>query len=249
MNGSDRIVRVGCAGWAIPKQHAHRFPEQGTHLERYSRRLPAVEINSSFYRSHQPKTYARWAASVPMHFQFSVKVPREITHRRRLADAIEPLERVLGEVVHLGAKLGPLLIQLPPSLRFDPKIAGAFFDSLRERFQGQAVCEPRHATWFTAQAERLLRDMRVGRVAADPAVVSSAAAPGGWEGLVYFRLHGSPEMYSTPYSREYLNALADRLAASARLAPTWCIFDNTALGAATDNALDLLERYPAVFSS
>jgi len=82
MNRSDMTVKVGCAGWAIPRQHAHRFPEQGTHLERYARRLPAVEINSSFYRSYQPKTYARWAASVPEHFRFAVKVPREITHRR-----------------------------------------------------------------------------------------------------------------------------------------------------------------------
>jgi len=231
---------VGCAGWAIPKQHAHRFPDEGTHLERYAQRLPAVEINSSFYRSHQPKTYARWAASVPEHFRFSVKIPREITHRRRLADATEPLERVLGEVVQLGPKLGPLLIQLPPSLRFDSEIAGAFFDSLRDRFQGQAVCEPRHPTWFTPKAERLLRDMRVGRVAADPAVVPPAGAPGGWEGVVYYRLHGSPEMYASPYSPDYLQALAVRLTASARTVPTWCIFDNTARGAATDNALELL---------
>src|SRR3954470_6877514 len=85
-----RVLRVGTAGWSIPKEHAGRFPEQGSHLARYSRRLPAVEINSSFYRPHRPTTYARWAAETPEGFEFSVKVPREITHTRRLVDADGP---------------------------------------------------------------------------------------------------------------------------------------------------------------
>ena len=59
-----RSLRVGCAGWSIPRQYAEHFPQRGTHLERYAQRLPAVEINSSFYRPRRPETYARWAASV-----------------------------------------------------------------------------------------------------------------------------------------------------------------------------------------
>src|SRR5205809_97187 len=126
MSRSAKFLGVGCAGWSIPKQHAHCFPAHGTHLERYAQRFPAVELNSSFYRPHRPTTYARWAASVPENFQFAVKVPREITHTRRLVDVTEPLECFLGEVQALGAKLGPLLIQLPPSLRFTGKTAEVF---------------------------------------------------------------------------------------------------------------------------
>ena len=106
---------VGTAAWTIPAQHAHGFPPEGSHLERYSRRFPAVEINSSFYRPHRPSTYQRWASTVPAHFRFAVKVPKEITHLRRLANADEPLERFLAEAGALGEKLGPLLLQLPPS--------------------------------------------------------------------------------------------------------------------------------------
>ena len=91
-------VGVGCAGWSIPREHAALFPEAGTHLARYVQRLSAVEINSSFYRPHRPATYARWAASVPEHFRFSVKdAPRTITHQKRLAD-VDDLRDQLSDV-------------------------------------------------------------------------------------------------------------------------------------------------------
>src|ERR1700760_2293664 len=124
------IVRVGCAGWALPKEHAARFPSDGSHLQRYAARLPAVEINSSFYKPHRPATYARWAAAVPAGFRFAVKLPRVITHDQRLANAADPLSRFLSETAALGSRLGPLLVQLPPSLAFQDSVAGAFFHDL-----------------------------------------------------------------------------------------------------------------------
>jgi uncharacterized protein YecE (DUF72 family) len=236
------FIHVGCAGWSIPRQHAEHFPAEGTHLERYAQRLPAVEINSSFYRSHRPETYARWAASVPDTFRFAVKVPKEITHTHRLREATEPLDRFLCEIAALGDKLGPLLVQLPPSLRFDAALVKAFFATLRARFRGSVVCEPRHASWFTEEAEQLLVAAQVARVAADPPPVAQAAQPGGWTGLVYYRLHGSPEMYASDYSAGTLDTLAQALQMVVQSVPTWCIFDNTALGAATANALGLCMR-------
>jgi uncharacterized protein YecE (DUF72 family) len=235
-------IRVGSAGWSLPKEHAGSFPEEGTHLARYAARLPAVEINSSFYRSHRPATYARWAASVAADFRFAVKIPKEITHKRRLADAEEPLNQFLQEVQALGDKLGPLLVQLPPSLSFSAPVAESFFASLRERFDGGVVLEPRHATWFEPEAERLLEQFRVARVAADPPVVGTVTEPGGWDGLVYYRLHGSPKMYYSAYSEAYLETLAAKVSKAARSADVWCIFDNTAGGAAAANAVDLLDR-------
>jgi uncharacterized protein YecE (DUF72 family) len=242
MHRCDIVLRVGCAGWAIPSQHAHAFPAQGTHLERYAQRFTGVEVNSSFYRSHRPTTYARWAASVPDPFQFAVKMPKEITHTRRLVEVTAPLECFLTEVQSLGPKLGPLLIQLPPSLHFTESLAQTFLAALRTRFQGSVVCEPRHGSWFSPAAERLLHAFQVARVAADPARVPAAAVPGGRPGLVYYRWHGTPEMYVSAYTSAAVEALAAQVAAAARTAPTWCIFDNTACGAATTNALELLAR-------
>lgn len=239
---SAGAIRVGCAGWAVPKSHAGRFPSAGSHLARYAARLPAVEINSSFYRPHRPATYARWAASVPDEFRFAVKVPREITHTRRLKNADEPLANFLAETAALGPKLGPLLVQLPPSLTFSADTARRFFSTLRDQFAGLVVVEPRHPTWFAPAAGQLVESVRVARVAADPAVVPAAGEPGGWGGLVYYRLHGSPKVYYSDYAPEQLDAQAGELRCAAKAAEVWCVFDNTAEGAATANALDLLDR-------
>ena len=233
-------IRVGCAGWGLPSARAEAFPGPGSHLERYGRVLPAVEVNSSFYGPHRRETWERWAGSVPEGFRFSVKVPRSITHFRRLRDAEAPLEALLAEVGGLGPKLGPLLVQLPPSLAFDERVARRFFSTLRARHGDAVVCEPRHPSWFGRAASALLREWRIARVAADPACVSAAARPGGWSGVTYWRLHGSPRMYVSAYSRAFLQRLATTLRRSARRAETWCVFDNTAAGAALDDARTLL---------
>lgn len=240
---------VGTAGWSVPREVQDRFPGEGTHLARYAQRLPAAEINSAFYRAHRPATYARWAASVPPTFRFSVKLPRAITHERRLVGPEPLLDPFLAEAGALGPALGCVLVQLPPSLAFTPAIAGAFLDAMRERYDGAVAVEPRHASWFTSEAGALLVAHRVARVAADPARVPEAAVPGGWPGTVYYRLHGSPRTYYSAYDTTYLDTLATRLRAgylrAAGAAPTWCIFDNTAAGAAAGNALALVERLGA----
>ena len=237
---SLQAYRIGTAGWNIPKQYVGAFAGVGSHLERYGRRFSAVEINSSFYRPHRPATYERWAASVPPAFRFSAKLPREITHTRRLINAAQPLERFLGEVGALGTALGPLLVQLPPSLDYDEAAAERFFGGFREQFDGQVACEPRHETWFGDAAEAMLLKHHVARVAAEPTVMPQAAQPGGWLGLIYIRLHGSPNVYYSAYSPEEVEATAGHLrAASSEATSRWCIFDNTALGEATGQALDL----------
>ena len=235
--------RIGTAGWSMPKQHGADFPGTGSHLERYGQRLTATEINSSFYRSHRPVTYARWAASVPPMFRFAVKMPREISHTRRLVDTGEPLERFLMEVRALGDRLGPLLVQLPPSLAYDGEQASTFLKMLRIQFDGDVVVEPRHPTWFTDAVDGVLTQFRAGRVAADPSAVPRAAMPGGWPGITYHRLHGSPRMYYSAYEAGYLDAVAHRLRDTApRTGERWCIFDNTADGAAAGDAFSLLHR-------
>ena len=235
-------VYVGTAGWTLPKEYSAYFPDKGTHLARYAQRFGGVEINSSFYKPHRPATYARWAASVPEDFRFAVKVPKEITHQLKLVEMTMPLERFLAEVSGLGAQLGPLLVQLPPSLAFETRVASTFFACLRARFTGSVVCEPRHARWFSREAQQLLADFQIARVAADPARVPEAAHPGGWPGLMYYRLHGSPRTYYSAYSEEALRTLELNLRERLQSAPVWCIFDNTALGAATGDALSAARR-------
>jgi uncharacterized protein YecE (DUF72 family) len=236
-------LRVGCAGWTLPREHRAGFPAEGSHLERYAARFPAVEINSTFHRPHRRATFERWAASVPPSFRFAVKLPKTITHRQRLADTEALVDDFLASASGLGDRLGPLLVQLPPSLELDEDVARAFFTHLRARHAGDVVCEPRHPSWFEDAGERLLAELRIARVAADPARVPTAAEPGGWPGLAYYRLHGSPRIYYSSYDDAYLDALAARLARhAAEGRDAWCIFDNTASGAAAGDALALMRK-------
>ena len=237
---------VGCAGWSLPREHWPAFVGEGTHLQRYASRFNAVEINSSFYRPHLPKTYERWAQSVPPTFRFSVKVPKRITHELRLQRCETALDEFLEQCMQLRDKLGCLLIQLPPSLSYEPVVARAFFTALRQRFVGNVVLEPRHASWRAA--EGMLQDFEIGRVAADPAVLDAGGTPGGWQGVNYWRLHGSPRIYHSAYGHERVQAFAQLLVRSAEAGiPTWCIFDNTASGHAIADALSLLDLYPQHF--
>jgi uncharacterized protein YecE (DUF72 family) len=234
---------IGTAGWSIPRALGEALPGEETHLQRYARRLCVAEINSSFYRPHRRSTYERWAASVPITFRFAYKLPKTITHQRKLVDCSEQLEAFAADVAGLGSMRGPALVQLPPSLTFDRELACAFFEDAIRYLGAGMVCEPRHASWFEAEPDHLLRDLGVARVAADPAIHPAAAVPGGWPGLVYFRLHGSPVVYRSPYEQEVLARQRRHiLDARDRGVACWTIFDNTASGAALANALDLAEQ-------
>lgn len=233
-------ARIGTAGWAIPTASRDGFPAAGAGLERYAARLNAAEINSSFHRPHRPATYERWAAAVPADFSFAVKLPKAITHGARLVAAEEQLAGFAAEVAGLGGTLGVILVQLPPSLALDAAVADKFFDQLRSTIPAADIaCEPRHVSWFTTAANALLADLQVARVAADPALLPIAGWPGGWAGLRYRRLHGSPTIYRSSYDAPVLEAIADDMAKRPAGARDWCIFDNTASGAALANALSL----------
>lgn len=236
------LARIGTAGWSIPSSTADYFPATGTHLERYATRMPAVEINSSFHRPHVRATYARWASVTPEEFEFAVKVPKEISHVRKLLDAETSLDAFIEQVGGLGSKLAVILLQLPPKLEFDASIAKGFLIGLRDRLPDHLgiACEPRHPSWFGGDAEKLLVDHRVARVAADPVRCPGGKRPGGWPGLRYWRLHGSPRVYYSAYDGARLKDLAEEITAEAPFgAASWCIFDNTASGAATSNAVEL----------
>lgn len=235
-----RQARIGCAGWSVPRQHAHLFGEGDSVLARYASRFSAVEINSSFYRPHQASTYARWAATVPRGFRFSVKLPQQVSHELALRGAGPALDRFLGEAAGLGQRLGGFLLQLPPSLAFDPRTASTFLAVFRRRSDAPLACEPRHASWFTPAAEAILDRYRVARVGADPPRVPGGGLPRPSSDWAYWRLHGSPRVYYSAYEEEALQALSRQVRQGGwgRGAP-WVIFDNTAHGFAAANAVRL----------
>lgn len=239
---ASRMPKIGCAGWSIPSRYATHFGPGDSLLARYATRFDVVEINSSFYRPHQRTTYARWAATVPANFRFSVKLPRTISHDSGLVGVGPLLDRFLDEVGGLGRTLGALLLQLPPSQVLDTRRAGSFFRALRRRSPVPVVCEPRHASWFSTQADALLQRHAISRAAVDPARVAAGALPGGAQGWHYWRWHGSPRMYYSDYPDAALADLAAQVVHQPGKAQApWVIFDNTAHGFAIANALRLKE--------
>jgi uncharacterized protein YecE (DUF72 family) len=225
---------IATAAWSIPKKVADRFANEGSGLTRYASVFHGVEINSTFYRRHKTSTFARWAESVPDSFRFAVKIPKEITHTRAMKDIAEPFDTLLADIAPLGEKCGPLLCQLPPSLAFDADVLGTAFKRLRDADDGPIVIEVRHKSWASVEALNLLKSYGIDRVWADPAPVwpaeDFATSP------KYVRLHGKPKIYYSSYTDEAIRSF------SALLAPDgWCVFDNTASGAAIENALAMLD--------
>jgi uncharacterized protein YecE (DUF72 family) len=245
-------IRIGCAGWSIPSQHAHLFSAGDSHLARYATRFGVAEINSTFYRPHQPGTFERWAASVPASFRFSVKLPKWITHDARLHGTGDALTAFFDSVAGLGRNLGGVLVQLPPSLVFDARLADRFFAMLRRRCHARVACEPRHPSWFLPVVGTVWERYAIARVAADPVPFPQAATPGGagiaarWS---YWRWHGAPRMYYSRYEDAALQALARDLVGTGRTrAPAWCILDNTAHGHAMADAARLQDFVAVTFS-
>jgi len=237
--GIDHL-HVGTASWTNPPgARGRRGPV--SHLVHYSRSFNAVEINSSFYRSHRCATYERWRDITPANFRFSAKMPRSVTHECALRGCRSELRQFLDEISGLGGKLSVILVQLPASLAFESRASGRFFESLAARSSVRVACEPRHPSWFSARASDVLQRHGVARVAADPTKNLEGNLPGGSRNLIYYRLHGSPKMYYSAYGADFLSRLAAQVRGSISITDdVWCIFDNTARHEAWPNAQQLL---------
>lgn len=225
---------IGTAAWSIPKKVADWFAQEGSSLTRYASVFNGVEINSTFYRRHKTSTFARWAGSVPDGFRFAVKIPKEITHTRAMKDIAEPFDTFLEDIAPLAEKRGPLLYQLPPSLTFDAGLLDTALKTIRDADDGSIVIEVRHKSWASAEALDLLKSYAIDRVLADPAPVWPAEDFD--KPPKYVRLHGKPKIYYSGYTDEEIRSFSDLLALD-----SWCVFDNTASGAAIENALTMLE--------
>ncbi len=230
------MVRIGTAGWAIPKALADRFPKEGSGLERYSKVLDITEINQTFYRLPRPSTFQKWADTTPENFRFSLKLHRSFTHSHKLRST-QGLEEFCETAGHLERKWHALLIQLPPSLAYEPQIVESFLQKLKELYDGHIAIEPRHESW--RDAEEILAKLSIARVAADPARYGDDAWPGGYKGFAYWRLHGSPKIYYSEYDESFLQDLVKKIEEGP--SEQVVIFDNTASGAALKNALQLKE--------
>lgn len=263
---------IGLSGWNYPKWRGKFYPKglpQKDELAYVCQQFPTLELNSPFYRLQRTSTYEKWAAAAPDSFVFAVKGWRAVSHFKKMREAEKPLASFLGSVLPgLGPKLGPILWQLPPSLSFNAEVLADFLTLLPTTFagaqklllenppgEGEAIVlpeelgslpltyalEPRHKSFASPEALDLLREHGVALVEAD----SAGRHPEFNEvtaDFVYARLHGSPRIYYSNYSEQFLEGWAERITVWRNEGTqSYIYFDNTALGHAPNNALRLLQ--------
>jgi uncharacterized protein YecE (DUF72 family) len=162
-----------------------------------------------------------------------------VTHIAKLLNCGDALAQFFEQVAGLDEKLGPVLLQLAPRHAFDEGVVQDFLGMLRQMHCGPVAFEPRNASWFSPEADRVLREFKIARVAADPPKGSPLAAePSGDKELRYYRLHGSPRIYWSAYDDAQIGTLAAQLH-DHESGECWVIFDNTAAGEALKNALEI----------
>jgi len=250
-------TRVGISGWRYDPWRGSFYPDdlpQRNELKYASARLPIIEINGSFYSLQKPQSYASWYADTPENFIFSVKGPKFITHVRRLKDVESPVANFLASgIFNLKEKLGPILWQFPPFMKYDPERFETFFKLLPHDTEQAALCAAKHDDWMKDRAQIQPYAKRPMRHAVeirnesfmDPSfaellhkynvafVVAETARkwPTTLEitaDFVYMRLHGDKELYNGGYSDEALDRWADRIREwQKKQLDIYCFFDNT----------------------
>jgi uncharacterized protein YecE (DUF72 family) len=248
MTGMSRLA-IGTSGWNYAHWRGIFYPEDlpaSGWLEFYSRRFRTVELNVTFYRMPRATTVHRWVSATPEDFVFSVKMTRRITHRHRLHDAEEAVETFLAMLEGFGSKLGVVLIQLPPSLRFDADRVESFLRMLRDKSPDvRYALEPRHGTWLQDKAYAILRRHTIALCHADSGgrypKAEVVTAP-----FVYLRFHGPGALYASAYEEAHLRAMAEKIRRwRDEGLDVYAYFNNDAHGYAVENArrlADLVER-------
>ncbi|MET9630419.1 DUF72 domain-containing protein [Lentzea sp. NPDC006480] len=230
------MIRIGTSGWRYPewRDGFYRNVPQRRWLSHLASHVGTIEINSSFYRLQPPSYYQKWVAETPADFVFAVKGSRLITHLKRLRHIEEPLKTFLDSLA-LGPKQGPLIWQLPPSLRFD---RGLLQDFLAALPPARHAIEPRHESFRTNAYFDLLHAHNVAHVVSDaptfPCIEAVTAD------FAYVRLHGHDELYISSYDDEQLDQWAQKIRDWDR--DTYVYFDNTMKGAAPRNARTLAQH-------
>ncbi|MGD8522845.1 MAG: DUF72 domain-containing protein [Desulfobacterales bacterium] len=232
-------ILVGTSGWNYDHWRGVFYPHKGSKskwLDFYAQRFISVEVNATFYRLMNPRTFEKWYQRTPEGFVWAVKASRYITHIRRLKDVRESLKKCLQSSKPLREKLGPILFQLPPTLSFDMEVFERFCNCLEE---GQRyTIEARHPSWLEEKAQSAFKRHHIAWCISDTAgrypyleAITSE--------FIYIRLHGSKKLYASEYSDDELERWAEKI--RKWNIDTYVYFDNDYKGYAPKNALRLKE--------
>ncbi len=238
-NAEKRSIHVGCSGWVYKHWRDILYPKglpQKCWFQRYAEEFDTVEINNSFYHLPKPATFEKWDRQAPRGFFYAVKANRYLTQAKKLKDCEEPLDRMMSAVRHLENHLGPILYQLPPSMKINLERLEGFLRILPEDVT--SVFEFRNSTWYEPDTYELLARFGASFCVHDmPGSKSERIAVGP---IAYVRLHGGKGKYWGRYSDEALLSWTDWILEQARLGRSvWCYFNNDIHGHAVHDAQTL----------
>jgi len=238
-------INIGTSGWSYKDWKGLYYPEglKSTEwLAYYANQFDITEINTSFYHLPKPQTVINWAEKVPANFLFCPKISRYITHMKKLHEPEEPLQRFFDVFDLIKKHLGPVLIQLPPSLTFDQDKAIHFFKLLQTTYKDyDFVLEVRHATWLEKEPLALMKKYNIGFVISQSGVGFPYSETITAENI-YVRFHGPDKLYASSYSNEMLQGFSKKFKKWIKEGHTlWVFFNNDWYGYAINNAEFLKE--------
>lgn len=232
-------MRVGTSGWVYAEWRGDFYPEgvpQRRWLEHYAGVFDTVEVNNAFYRLPRRETFEQWASVLPSGFTVAVKASRYLTHIKRLRDPAEPVARLLSVASGLGSKLGPVLLQLPPTLRADAGLLDGCLACFPRDVR--VAVEPRHDSWWTDDVRRVLENRAAALAWADrrSRPVTPLWQTTGWG---YLRLHEGAARPWPSYGDTALRSWVTRLSV---FDEAYAYFNNDQRGAAPRDAIRLRRR-------
>jgi uncharacterized protein YecE (DUF72 family) len=247
-------IFIGTSGWVYGSWKGPFYPEKlpsRRYLAFYAEEFGTTEINSSFYHLPRAQTFTHWAEQVPIDFVFAVKASRFLTHIKRLLDPEEPWQRFIERAVNLGDRLGPILLQFPPSFRKNAPRLEAFFKTAASITPCPSplklVCEFRHESWFSDEIYRLLNRYHAAWCIADGAKYPRKDLV--TTDFAYLRYHGRSKMFASNYSKAMLLKEAHLIQRYLRTGvDVFVYFNNDAKGNAVRNAR-LLKRLLAAMNA
>lgn len=230
---------IGTSGWNYPHWKTIFYPEnipRTKWLEYYSERFDTVELNATFYRLPKEQTFKNWHKRTPQGFIYSVKISKFITHTKRLKECEDALLRFYSAIKHLKEKLGPILIQLPPGLKYEKPLFESFCSLLKSSYKH--TLEVRNKTWLCDEAFEIMKRHNISFCISDTA----GRYPYHEEitaDFIYIRLHGSKKLYTSEYTEKEITEWASKIKDWDM--NTYVYFDNDFNAYAVKNAIQLKE--------
>jgi uncharacterized protein YecE (DUF72 family) len=239
---------IGCSGFSFRDWKGVFYPEglpPRKWFEYYCTQFNTLELNVTFYRMPELKAFETWYAQSPADFKFAVKAPRQVTHYKKFnADAQAILAEFYATVAEgLKEKLGPVLFQLPPKAAYTEELMQRLLDSLDPAFQN--VVEFRHNSWWDAEVQRELTKHKVTFVGQSyPPPLELPDEVVATTDTIYYRFHGVPDLYKSPYSPEFMGRIAAEIKAAKHVKNVYLYFNNGIGGVGAFNARDMQELLP-----